>query len=85
DLRELMKKSGVLQRLTPAKQSVVRDALNEIAVRWVIAHRYAPEDRLEAYLRSILPMYASRVLKRNSETMLQLTELILRECDRKCP
>ncbi len=85
DLRELMKKSGVLARLPENKQGQVRDALVEIAVRWSISHRYAPDDRLEAYLKKTLGGGSPRILKDNSDYMLNRVEFVLAECDKKCP
>ncbi len=86
DLKELTKKSGVLIRLPAAKQAGVRDALNAMAVRWSVSHRYAPEDRLETYLKLILPNEGkSKILKTNANDMLEWNQLILTECDPRCP
>jgi len=85
DLRELMRASGVLQRLSPVKQGVVRDCLNEVALRWSVSHRYVPQDRLKAYLVRILLLQSSRVLQDNSEYMLALADRIIVECDKRCP
>ena len=85
DLRKLMKNSGVLEKLPAKHQSIVRDALIEIARRWTISHRYAPADRLETYLKVILARSGKRLLRDNSNEMIGFAQLVLTECDKRCP
>lgn len=79
DLLALMKRSGVLGRLPAADQPSVRDAIGEIARRWAIHHRYAPEDRLAASLQRILPIQGRSFLLRNSETMITMHRTLPRQ------
>ena len=85
DLKVLMKQSGVLGFLKPDGQIVVSNALNEIAVRWSVSHRYAPSDRLESYLKNGIGMKGKNVLNQNADLMIRYTQVILAECDQKCP
>jgi hypothetical protein len=85
DLISLMKKSNVLSYLRAGEQARVRDNLNEMARRWSVSHRYAPDDRLEAYLGLKLKRTGSLVLLENSAEMNAMAQEILTECDKRCP
>lgn len=85
DIKELMKQSGVIGFLDEDSRDRVSDALNEVARRWTVSHRYAPADRLEDYLMKAVGMRGNRILIENAEIIMSHTQMILAECDRKCP
>lgn len=85
NLIALAQASGVLLRLSEKKAVQVQAALNELARRWSVSHRYAPSDSLEAYLKEILNRNDQRILRDNSTEMITLAQTILVECDKRCP
>lgn len=83
NLRELSKKCGVYQRLQKKDPQAFARALNEVVRRWRVSHRYSPSDRLLEDLTrlKIETGKNDRILRNNSNVMLECTQIILKECE----
>ena len=84
DLRELLKASKVYVYLPASIHEILGQSFNEVVRRWSNNHRYYPGSKLESYLKEI-QLGGKEALKKNGEVMIQCAQVIVGECDKKCP